>query len=785
MPQSKLSAESDHSATQTDPAGRRVSVTVTRATGVGGTTDQSFEYDGLGRQTLAIDDAPAGTARVTIFYDSLGRVLEENQGASDVTHTAFTSYSGTGFTYPGGRVLDVGYDALYRKASLYDATDSAAVANWAYFGNRVATVTLGNGITCSSMNNAQSRAAVQAGQPTPPWGAASGDRLGYDGAGRMIAKRYLQNSSGSGSPMPAALVVGFTTEYDRASNKLYERHLHAESRSHLYPSYDSPSRLLAYQRGTLAAGGGSITTPIALPGTDQQRSYDLDGLGNWQSTGYTPVGGAATTEYRRHNYLNQITRFGTTPVLYDHGNNAASLDPAVRPRGNGNIADDGTRLYQYDAFTRLIEVKRKSDGLPVADYVYDALGRRVRKTVSNGGVTGTVPNGASTFAYDGVQCVEETTPSSTVVQYAWGLYVDELIRMVTSGSAGPQPLAAGSYYPLSDLLYRTVALTNQSGAVVEAYDTDAYGNTLLFSGPGADGVWFTNDDYRASYSACRYVFTGREYDAESSIYYYRRRFYVPSAGRFLQRDFTSYRPRRSRSSPTLDQNVYLFVQNAPIVRLDPSGKESWMLTNGPVWAPQPWPSNAGTSIAAAPSGSTTSSPLCRCGQDVTANLIAMTTSVALAWSALSTGKQLNLEFTTVAPGFNINAWDVRSMPSGTALGGTCGNGSIGLCSGTVTVAGKCYYQKAVNYWLAGIIYSVIHTSPFYPDATLFLEEVYLYTTAKQADDPKDKQDWFLAGTSGLPLAVAAPPALTSCTPCATSAPSNALSWHWGSLTGTA
>ena len=65
--------------------------------------------------------------------------------------------------------------------------------------------------------------------------------------------------------------------------------------------------------------------------------------------------------------------FGSTPVLYDQGNNAASPNPNVKPRGNGNIIDDGKRLNQFDALNRLIQVKRKSDGLVIAAYTYDAM----------------------------------------------------------------------------------------------------------------------------------------------------------------------------------------------------------------------------------------------------------------------------------------------------------------------------------------------------------------------------------------------------------------------------
>jgi len=204
---------------------------------------------------------------------------------------------------------------------------------------------------------------VQAGLPNPAWGNISSDRLGYDGAGRMIAKRYLAggiNGTTHAYNTPTS-VAGFTTYYDYAGNKLYERQLQVENRSALYEpftsfvpqgGYDSVNRLLQYQRGTLDStgglsnkGGGDITTPITLAGTNKSQTYDLDGLGNWKNTVYLPVGGSSTTELRRHNYLNELTKFGSTPVTYDHGNNAASSDPLIQQRGNGNIANDGTRIY--------------------------------------------------------------------------------------------------------------------------------------------------------------------------------------------------------------------------------------------------------------------------------------------------------------------------------------------------------------------------------------------------------------------------------------------------------
>ena len=75
------------------------------------------------------------------------------------------------------------------------------------------------------------------------------------------------------------------------------------------------NRPLYYQRGILASGGGSITTPISLPGTNQEQAYDLDGLDNWFTT-ITPEGGSSATQTRVHNKLNEVTKYNTTPVLY-------------------------------------------------------------------------------------------------------------------------------------------------------------------------------------------------------------------------------------------------------------------------------------------------------------------------------------------------------------------------------------------------------------------------------------------------------------------------------------
>ncbi len=371
--------------------------------------------------------------------------------------------------------------------------------------NRAARVTLGNGLICSWMNNARTNSAVQSTVSNPAWGDQSSDRLGYDGSGRMVTKRFLSGGIDGTSHAysdPSA-VVGFTTAYDPSGNKLYERHLHCENRSHLYQAYggtapldgcyDSLDRLLQYQRGTLSStggpsnlGGGSITSSISSTCTNTQQTYTLDGLGNWRRTSYTPVGGSLTDEIRQHNGLNEITKVATVS-----GSTVGFTYDGTAGHSNGNLKNDGIRAFTWDALNRLTEVQRVSDSAVIQQAVFDALNRRIRVTVSNGGLPeNSALNGTTDCLYLGWRCVEERqTISGTdtpTKQYTWGIYLDELLQqrqlVALNGFAAS---AIADLYPLQDLLYRTTGLADSDGTIREAYDTDAYGKTLLFRNSGS------------------------------------------------------------------------------------------------------------------------------------------------------------------------------------------------------------------------------------------------------------------------------------------------------------
>ena len=89
---------------------------------------------------------------------------------------------------------------------------------------------------------------------------------------------------------------------------------------------------------------------------------------------------------------------------------------------------------------------------------------------------------------------------------------------------------------LPDHLGNTRDLVDNTGAVVNHIIYDAFGRVIFQSNPAF---------------STRYLFTGREFDAETGLYYYRARYYHPGLGRFVGED-----PIRFRGG---DWNLYAYV----------------------------------------------------------------------------------------------------------------------------------------------------------------------------------------------------------------------------------
>jgi hypothetical protein len=56
-----------------------------------------------------------------------------------ITHDQWTSLVPTRLTYPNGRQVSSGYDALYRRNAVAETSGGASIAAWQFFGGRTAT----------------------------------------------------------------------------------------------------------------------------------------------------------------------------------------------------------------------------------------------------------------------------------------------------------------------------------------------------------------------------------------------------------------------------------------------------------------------------------------------------------------------------------------------------------------------------------------------------------------------------------------------------------------------
>jgi RHS repeat-associated protein len=208
---------------------------------------------------------------------------------------------------------------------------------------------------------------------------------------------------------------------------------------------------------------------------------------------------------------------------------------------NGNLADDDVQTYYYDLESRLTRAVRNSDGQTLAEYRYDPFGRRAKKITDNGT---TVAN----YLYDGVQVIEERNGDFELEnRFVYGPGIDEPLTMYDAQ-------AAKTYFYQRDGLGSVTEITDDQGNVVEHCRYSPYGKLKIYN-----SSW---SEISASSAGNPYYFTGRRFDEETGLYYYRARMYSAEIGRFLQTDPLGY----------LDgPNLYRYARNSPVNLIDPIG----------------------------------------------------------------------------------------------------------------------------------------------------------------------------------------------------------------------
>jgi len=147
-------------------------------------------------------------------------------------------------------------------------------------------------------------------------------------------------------------------------------------------------------------------------------------------------------------------------------------------------------------------------------------------------------------------------------KYLRGVVIDEVIN----GYHYDWPNKEKNLTFHHDHLNSVTAVTGHDGTTVETASYGPFGAMTSETGPALSGGEVAN----------KLRYTGREFDRETGLYYYRARYYDPEIGRFYTED-----PLRFRAGI----NFYAYVNNNPLNARDPSGMTT-LSVEGEIRLPQ-------------------------------------------------------------------------------------------------------------------------------------------------------------------------------------------------------
>jgi RHS repeat-associated protein len=455
-------------------------------------------------------------------YDLVGNLLSKTDRKGNTIQYLYDSlYRLTQKTYPDTTTVEYAYDLANK---VLQVSDPSGTYGFAYdnMGRLVGTSTSYAFLSGPTYSNSYTYdAASNRTSLTAPDGSIT--TYGYDTLNRLNG---LANSwAGS---------FGFS--YDALSRRTQLTRPNGVTTNY---SYDSVSHLLSvlHQAGSTTLDGASYTYDFA--GNRTSKTNYLNGT-TW-NYGYDAIyellqvthGGSTKESFSYDAVGNRLSSLSVPSYSYNSSNElTADSNGSYTYDANGNTLNDPSgKSYSWDFENRLTQVV--NPGVGTTAFHYDPFGRRIQKAG---------PLGTTNFLYDGMDrnanVIEEVDNAGNVLaRFTQSLDIDQPLAEYRSGTT--------SYYE-QDGINSVTSLSNSAAALASTYTYDAFGKLTASTGT------LTNP----------FQFTGRNYDTETGISYYRARYYDENLGRFITEDPIGF---------IGGHNFYRYVYNNPAGLNDPWG----------------------------------------------------------------------------------------------------------------------------------------------------------------------------------------------------------------------